>query len=93
MTINLPTPTTAMYGMEEGEHRLLRGKKGSKKRHVHSIFGSSEDKAPETQAPETQTPTKVGVPDIVLPGASTFRIRFVSTSVRYNGDFTLNPSI
>ena len=65
LTTGLPTPQTAMYEMDEGEHRSLRGGKGCGKRHIHSIFDSSEDVAPETQAPETQAPTR-NDHDIVL---------------------------
>ena len=40
LTIGLPTPETAIYEMEEGEHRSLRGKKKKRggKHSMHSMF-------------------------------------------------------
>ena len=71
LTAGLAMLKTATYEMEEGEHRSLRGKKGSKKRHTHSIFDDCETQRPTLPRGQTGDGNDFGkiypiYPNIVL---------------------------
>ena len=51
LTTGRPTPKTATYEMEEGEHRSLRGRKRAEKRHIHSIFDVFDGSEWQTVSP------------------------------------------
>ena len=74
LTAGIAMPKTATYEMEEGELRSLREKKGSKKRHTHSIFDDCETQRPTL--PRGQTGDENDLV-IKMPGKPKIRMKIV----------------